>query len=126
MKKIDLTVLKETKYIALFSLILSMLMQSVFLIIGRWDYTVLLGNILGFSAAVGNFLLMGITVQNALVKSENDAKNLIKFSQTMRMLLLFGAAILGHLIPVFSLIAVVIPYIFPRIAILFRPLFIKE
>ncbi len=101
-------------------------MQSVFLIIGRWDYTVLLGNILGFSAAVGNFLLMGITVQNALEKSENDAKNLIKFSQTMRMLLLFGTAILGHLIPVFSLIAVVIPYIFPRIAILFRPLFIKE
>lgn len=119
-------VLKETKFIAAFAFILSMLMQSVFLIIGKWDYTVLLGNILGFSAAVGNFLLMGITVQLALDKEESDAKNLIKFSQTMRMILLFVLTIIGCLIPIFNLLAVIMPYLFPRIAISFRPLFKKD
>ncbi len=126
MTKIDSTVLKETKFIAAFTFIFSMLMQSVFLILGRWDYTVLLGNILGFSVAVSNFLLMGITIQLALDKEESDAKNLIKLSQIMRMLLLFVAAIIGYIVPVFNLLAVIIPYLFPRIAISFRPLFIKD
>ena len=74
MKKIDPTVLKETGYIATMVMIFSLLLQSVFLIIGKWDYTVLLGNALGFVAAVGNFLLLGITVQNAVLKEEKDAK----------------------------------------------------
>lgn len=54
MKKVDKTVLRETGYIALFVILLSVLMQAVFLIIGKWDYTVLLGNLLS-AAAVGNF-----------------------------------------------------------------------
>ena len=126
MKKIDSTVLKETAYVAGFTLVLSVLMQAVFLVTGKWDYTVLLGNLLGYAAAVGNFLLMGITVQSALGKEEKDAKNLIKLSQMLRMLLLFAVALVGHLVPVFSLIAVVVPYIFPRIAVALRAAVIKK
>ena len=55
MKKIDATVLKETKYILFWALILSALMQAVFLIIRQWDYTVLLGNLLSGGSAVLNF-----------------------------------------------------------------------
>lgn len=126
MKKIDSTVLKETAYIALFTLIFSVLMQSVFLIIGKWSYTILLGNILGAAAAVGNFLIMGITVQSALDKEEKDAKSLMKLSQMLRMLMLFAVALIGYLVPVFNLLAVVLPFIFPRIAIAMRPLFEKK
>ena len=126
MKKLDRTVLKETAFIAAFTLIFSAIMQSVFLIIGKWDYTVLLGNLLGIVAAVGNFLLMGITVQNALDKEEKDAKNLMKFSQSMRLLLLFVFALAGYLIPVFNTVAVIVPFLFPRIAVTIRGLFIKK
>ena len=126
MKKIDPIVIKETTYIFAFTVIFSMLMESVFLIVGAWDYTVLLGNLLGIIAATLNFLLMGITVQNALDKEEKQAKNLIKLSQTARLFMMFAFALVGYLVPVFNAIAVVVPFLFPRIAIMLRPLFSKK
>lgn len=126
MKKIDATVLKETGFIAAFTIILSLLMQSVFLIIGKWDYTVLLGNLLGYLAAVGNFFLLGLTVQSAVEKEEKEAKNLMKLSSTLRLLMMFVIAIIGYVVPVFNIIAMIIPYLFPRIALAVRPAFLKK
>lgn len=126
MKKIDPVVVKETIYIALFSFILSILFQAIFLIIGKWNYTVLLGNVLGYVAAVGNFLILGLSVQKAVELDEKDAKARLKVSQSFRMLFLFIIAIIGYAVPVFSTLAVVIPYLFPRIAIALRPVFNKK
>ena len=126
MKKVDSTVLKETSYIAALTLVLSLLMQSVFLVAGMWDITVLLGNLLGIVAAVGNFFLMGITVQSALGREEKQIKNLMKLSQMGRMLLLFGVALIGYLVPLFNIIAVVVPFLFPRIAVTVRQLSIAK
>ena len=126
MKKIDPTILRETAYITVFTAIFSMLMQSVFLIIQKWDYTVLLGNLLGIVAVALNFFLMGLTVQNAVAKEEKEAKNLMKLSQSGRLFMMFAFALIGYLVPVFNAIAVVIPFLFPRIAIMFRPLFNKR
>ena len=126
MKKIDPTVKKETLYIFFFTVTLSVLMQSVYLIIGKWNYTVLLGNLLGIAAATANFFIMGLTVQSALGKDEKDAKNMMKVSQSMRMLMLFAVALIGYLVPCFNLVAVVVPFIFPRIAVALRALFIKK
>lgn len=126
MKRIDPTVLKETCYIAAFVFIFSLAMESVFLIIGKWDYTVLLGNLLGFVAAVGNFFLMGLSVQSSLKKEEKDAKSLMKLSQSLRLLLIFVIALIGYLVPVFNTIAVLIPLLFPRIAVALRPVFMKK
>ena len=44
-KKVDPTVKTETRFIALVVLILMILMEAVFLIIGQWDITVLLGGL---------------------------------------------------------------------------------
>ena len=126
MKKIDATVIKETGYIAFWVLVLSALTQSVFLVIGKWDYTVLLGNLLSAAVTILNFFLMGITVQRALEKSEDDAKKSIKVSQLYRFLLLVVVVIIGVVLPCFSTWTVIIPIFFPRIAILFRPLFDKR
>ena len=126
MRKIDPTVLKETTYIGGFTFILSLLMQSVFLIIGEWEYTVLLGNVLGAVASVGNFFLLGLTVQSAVLREEKDAKSLMKLSQTLRIFLLFIVAVIGYAVPFFNTIAVVVPYLFPRIAIAIRPVFMKH
>ena len=126
MKKIDKTVKKETGFVLVFVLIFSVLMESVFLILGKWDYTVLLGNVLGAVAATGNFLLLGITVQCALGKDEKEARNRMKLSQMMRLFMMFIVALVAYLVPVFEIIAVVVPFIFPRIAIALRYFFIKK
>lgn len=124
MRKIDSTVIKETKYIILWVLILSVLMQAVFLVIGKWNYTVLLGNLLGASAAVLNFFLMGITVQKALGLEEKEAKTLMKTSQIYRNLMVLVIVVLGVIF--FDIWASVIPVFFSRIAIMFRPMFDKK
>lgn len=124
--KLDATVKRETAYVAVFTAILSVLMQSVFLIIGKWDYTVLLGNLLGYAAATANFLLLGITVQNAVTKPEDEAKKLIKASQQLRLFGMLAVALIGYLIPVFHIIAVIIPFLFPRVSVALRAAIIKN
>ena len=122
MKKIDAVVLKETKYIAAWVIIFSVLMQAVFLVIGKWNYTVLLGNILSGTGAVLNFLLMGITVQKAVLKDEKDAKTAVKLSMVYRTLLMLAFMVVGAAVPIFNLWASIIPFLFPRIAIALKPL----
>lgn len=126
MKKIDGTVLNETKYISFWVLILSLLMQAVFLVIGKWDFSVLLGNILTSFAVIVNFLLMGITVQNALEKEEKEAKNLMRMSQMYRFLFLLVVIVVGVVLSCFNTWAVIIPVFFPRIAVMFRYFFDKN
>lgn len=123
MKKIDATVRKETLFIAAFTLIFSAVMELVFLLLGYWSYKVALGNLLGFTAAVLNFFLMGYTVQQAVLLDEEGAKKKIRMSQSLRMLMLVGFAAAGCIFKCFNPIAVLLPLLFPRIAILFRPLF---
>ena len=120
MKKLDPTVIKETLYVLGYSLIFSGIMQIAFIVTDHWNYTVILGNILGVVAAVGNFLLMGITIQNAVEKEEKDARSLMKVSQSMRMVMLFVVALIAYLVPVFNVLAAVIPYLFPRVAVMIR------
>ena len=118
MAKVNGTVIKETKYIAAFCVILSILMQAVFLIVlRRVDYTVILGNLLGLTVAVGNFFLMGIGVQKAVEKDEKGAKSVLRFSQTARFFAIFAISAVGILLDCFNDIAVIVPLFFPRIAI---------
>ena len=118
--KVDKTVKKETLYIACFGAVLSMLMQSVFLIIGQWHYSVLLGNLWGYAAGTSNFLLLGLTVQKAVTKDEEEARKLIKLSHTLRNMLILVVAVVGIVVPFFNTWASIIPLFFPRISILFR------
>ena len=124
--KIDGVVLKETAYIGAWALILSAVMQAVFLAIGKWDYTVLLGNALGAGFAVLNFFLMAVTVQIAVAKEEKEARQTVKTSQSLRMLMLMLMLLLALLVPCFNPIAAAIPLLFPRIAIVFRQLFDRK
>ena len=119
--KVNSTVKKESLYIACSVVILSMLMEAVFLIIGKWTISVLWGNLLGGITAVLNFFLMGLTVQRAVGKDEREAATLMKFSQTYRFMLQLAVGLVGTLFSVFNVIAVVIPLFFPRIAIMLRP-----
>lgn len=126
MKKIDPTVQTETKFIAGVVLIASAVMEGVFLLLGAWDLTVLWGNLLGAAATVLNFFLMGLTIQKALDKSEEDARKQMKASQSLRLLLLLLVAILGATVDCFHLVAVLVPMLFPRIGVSIRALQNKE
>ena len=126
MKKIDPTIIKETLYVLVCVVILSAVMQAVFLIIHKWDYTVLLGNLLTGVAVTLNFFLMGLGVQKSLGKEEKEAKKVIRLSQIYRYLLLIVVLVIGVVFSCFNNWTVFIPVIFPRIAIAIRPLFNKK
>ncbi len=122
MIKANGTIKRETKYIAYFCLILSVLMQAFFLMFKKWDISVLSGNILSYTVSVLNFYFMGLTVQKAVNMDEKDARKLIKSSQGVRTAGIFLAVAVGVSAKWFNTLAVIIPLFFPRIAVSFRPL----
>ena len=125
-KNVDKVVLKETRFIAIFVLLGSLLMQAVYLVIGQWDYTVLLGNLLGAAVAVGNFFLMGLTVQKCLTMSPDDAKKRMKLSQQGRLLMMLVVCMIGAAVLFCNTIAVLIPLLFPRVGVTVRGLTLKD
>jgi len=127
LKKIDENVKKETLNITVWTLILSLLMQAIFLIIGQWNYAVLLGNLLGIFIGCGNFLLMGIGIQRALEKDdEKKAKTAMLISQRLRTLGILVLAALGAALPCFNIWATLVPIFFPSLCVLVRPLLTKK
>ena len=120
--KVSSTIVKETKYLAVSILVLSVLMQAVFLVLKKWDYTVLLGNILSAIVSVANFYFMGLSVQKALKMDESDARKVMRASQSKRTFALFVVAAVGVGVSCFNTVAVIVPLFFPRIAVMLRPL----
>lgn len=145
--KVQPAVQAETKKMALGVGVLTVLMIAVFLIIRQFDYTVLLGALLGFAAAVGNFFLMALTVQKVtgdmpvLPKKEKEegeaedgekeqplsdeakqAGKKMQLSFLLRMLMLGGVAALALSTSVFNPWATLLPMLFPRVAIAMRSL----
>ena len=82
--KIDPTVKKETIYVCVVTLILSMMMESVFLIIRHWQLTVLFGNLVGAGVGILNFFLLGLSVQKAVKSEEKRAKDILRASHALR------------------------------------------
>ena len=126
MSKIDKVVLRETAYIAIWTLIFSALLQSTFLMLGKWSVPVLLGNVYGAAAAVLNFFAMGLSVQKALTKEQKDVQAYIKATGTLRLFALFAVTVVGVLLFRTAVLAVAIPLLFPRAAIMLRPFFGKR
>ena len=124
MSKMDPAVKKETGYIAFWVILLSVLMEAVFLIIRQWDLSVLFDNLGGAAAAIGSFLVLAVTVSKAVSsgKPEEAAKR-VKASAGLRLIGMGGLCAL--LIGVFhtNVYATVIPLLFPRIGLLFRPMY---
>ena len=125
-RNVDPVVRKETRFIAAVVLILSALMQAVFLILGKWNYTVLLGNLLGAALAVGNFFFMALTVQTVVGLPEADMKKKVQRSQQLRLAVMLGVCVIGAAAPCFHTITVLIPQLFPRIGVSIRGLTLKE
>ncbi len=98
------------------------------MIIGKWDYTVLLGNLISGAIGVINFLLLGFTVQKALSYGSDPKKagNIMKLSQVARLLLMGGVAVLGATLDCFNLWATLIPLLFPRLSMIIRQIMLRK
>lgn len=123
MSKMDPAVKKETGYIAFWVVLLSILMEAVFLIIRQWDLSVLFGNLGGAAAAVGSFFVLALTVSKAVSSGKpEEAARRVKASAGLRLIGMGGLCAL--LIGVFhtNVYATVIPLLFPRVGLMFRPM----
>ena len=123
----DPAVKKETGYIAVWVVLLSLVMEAVFLLIREWDVSVLFGNLGGAAVAVGNFFLMALVAVRAMNRAlekgkPEEAASRVKATATYRLLGCVGLCVI--LIAVFktNVYATMIPLLFPRIGIAFRPL----
>ncbi|MDD6610918.1 MAG: ATP synthase subunit I [Butyricicoccus sp.] len=127
--KIEPAVKLESKRIAIGVLAMSVIMEIVFVVLGRFDYTVLLGNLLGGGWAILNFFLMALAVQKSVKKDlPQEAKLVLQNSYTRRLLLSVAILLIGIKVEYFNWISVVIPLIFPRItiAIIKLPIFQRK
>ena len=96
-------------------------MQAAFLISGHWDMTVLWGNLLGAGVGILNFFSLGLTLQNAVEKEEKQARAYVRISHSLRTVLTVAFLAIGCIFPnVFNIIALFVPLVFSRFAILIR------
>ena len=123
MTKMDPVVRKETGYIAAWVLALSPVMELVFALLRRWDFSVLTGNLAGVSMALGNYLLLGRAVVKAVALGQPDKAALrIRSSRTVRLLGVAALCALCVGVLKTNVYATLIPLLFPRIGLAFRPM----
>lgn len=83
-----------------------------------FDYTVILGSLLGAAIAVGNFAVLCLTVQRGIeIDDEKERKKLFQLSYNGRMLLQAAWVVIVIVAPCFQLVAGVAPLLFPRVTI---------
>ncbi len=124
--KLDPVVRRETVFMAVSVFICSVLLQAGFFLFGKWDYTVLLGGIVGWGMSVGNFFLMSLNVQRAVeCGDENQAKMKINASYTWRMTAMLGIMIVTFILDAIHWLPVVAAVFYPRIVITVRQLWQK-
>ena len=119
MNKLDPAVKRETLRIAAGTLVLSVIMEAVFLILKKWDPTVLFGNLLGAFAAVLNFFLMSLTLVKCFGLEKDKVALRIRTSQMGRLFMQAAFAGVGAMLPCFNTVAVLVPLLFPSIVIVF-------
>lgn len=123
MAGMDPAVKKETGYIAAWVVLLSLIMEAVFLVIRQWDLSVLFGNLGSAVIVIANFFILALVVSKAVVQGQPDkAAMRVKASAGMRLIGM--GALCALLIGVFytNVWATLIPLLFPRIGLLFRPM----
>lgn len=117
-KRMDPIVKKETEYVAIWVMAGCILMLGVCLVLHLWSIPVLLGSVLGGATAVGNFLLMCRMVTKAVTQDEKKAKNTVKLSQGLRLIMQGAILVLAASLPtVFNIWTAAIPLLIPRIAV---------
>ena len=111
-------VLRQTALLAAGEAVCLVLMCGVYVLIGRFSLSVVLGALAGGVLAILNFFFMSVSVTLAADKAEaQDAetgKKLVNGSYPIRLLVLAGCLILCAKSGFFDVVALVLPLLFVR------------
>ncbi len=123
-------VIRETLGLLVGEAICTGLMFLVFLLLNRWDITVLLGGIAGLLITVGNFFFLAIAASLASDRAVNQdvegAKKMVKASQNYRFIAIAVILLLCGASKACNLIALVIPLLVQRPIMLIMEFFRKK
>lgn len=118
MHKFDSVVKKQFEKVAGLNFVLTVIENIVFLVLGKWDYKVLLGSLWGFMIACVYFYLISANVTKALKNEDPEiASKYIRATYTERMLVMAAGIIVAFKASVFNWIAALIPLLFTRFSI---------
>ena len=123
-------VLKETALIAIGELICVALMCGVFTLLGKFDFSVVLGGLVGCLVATGNFFALAVVATLAADKAEAgdpvSGQKLMKSSYPIRLLVMAGVLILCAKSGFFNVIALALPLLFVRPTLTIAEFFRKK
>ncbi len=128
--KVQPAVKKETCRIAAGTAVATLIMLAVFLALHQirpdfvpFDFRVIVSGVIGAAVAVGNFFLMGLTVQKVTaITDQEQATKVMRASYSRRNTAQGVWIILALVLPVFNGAAGVIPLFFPGFCIKLRGL----
>ena len=101
------------------NIILTVIENIGFLFFSHWDYTVLLGSLLGLGITTMFFYSICVSVPKALSFDDPDmARKSIKASRTYRTIMMAVGMLVAIKLPVFNAFAAMIPLLFTRISIM--------
>ena len=117
--KIQPAVKKETGHIACWSGAGTILMIVAFPDAVPFDYKVVLGGVIGAAVSVGNFFIMGLTVQKIASGEQSDeqAYKSMKISYRCRSMAQLLWIVLAMVLPFVNAAAGIIPLFFPSLSI---------
>ena len=123
-------VLKETAIVALGEAICVALMCGVYALLGKFDLSVVLGGLVGFLVATGNFFFLAVIATLAADRAENQdvegGQKLMRSSYPIRLLAMALVLILCAKSGVFDVIALVLPLAFVRSILTIAEFFRKK
>lgn len=123
--KLDPVLKKETFFMTIGCAICTAVMAIIFISIGKFDYTVLIGLAIGLVLSIGNYFLMGFTLTIALQNDEIVAKRKMQRSYVVRSVLMLVIMAGSIVLDFINWIPVVAAVFYPRIVILIRGIYMN-
>lgn len=112
------SIVKETKRIAVGTVIMLVVMLAVYAVLGKFTVGVLLGGLLGSAYAIFNFFMLGMTLQKAASMTDQQMAHMkVRSSYSTRMIGMLVLAVVAFALPFIEGIPCLIALLFPRATI---------
>lgn len=112
------SIVKETKRIAVGTVIMLVVMLAIYAVLGKFTVGVLLGGLLGSAYAIFNFFMLGMTLQKAASMTDQQMAHMkVRSSYSTRMIGMLILAVVAFALPFVEGIPCLIALLFPRATI---------
>ena len=112
------SIVKETKRIAVGTVIMLVVMLAVYAVLGKFTVGVLLGGLLGSAYAIFNFFMLGMTLQKAASMTDQQMAHMkVRSSYSTRMIGMLILAVVAFALPFVEGLPCLIALLFPRATI---------